>query len=664
MFMSYRIWVLLSVVIPVLSLDQSISYGQTNVYSHDPDKLWMRFRKDTSVIYSLHRKAGKIRQKHPDSAIVLYQQGYTISSQIFFPDGIAKSLLEIASVYAEQGKYQQAILLLERAYPFCKKSIFRKTLVAVYDNNKAQIYYMQGNYTKAITYYVHAIQELKRSHAPEGIALTAIYCNLSSILLNQGHDESALYYLDQGERIARANKLYRPLAMILINKGIIHSNRNNIVKARIYYLEALSIGKNINYIEAQINALVNIGDDYIKKLHNEEAIFYLNQAIILAEQLKIESYQIIPSYYLGKAYFEKKNYVKAENLLSRALKRSQTLGMEDNIVEARLTLAKTYAVLNKKDLAYDQMQKAWTARDSQMSKERVEAVSDIEAKYRTAEKDKELMAKQLVITKQHSDLHEKNFWILCISAAIILIMALMFSLHRSDKHKQLVQQAEIINIRKEQEIGQLKAMVKGEEKERSRVARELHDGIVGLLSAIRMNFNAIQTKHKLGEADDFSEALEQLNEASNEVRKTAYNLMPEVLLDGGLSEALEHYCKKMDKGEEHNIIFDLYGELPQLDPDFELSAYRIVQELIQNAIKHAAASQIIVQLNYREGLLGITVEDNGKGIGPDILARQKGMGLRNLATRVKAFHGQMQMDSQPGNGTTVFVEFNIATATA
>jgi signal transduction histidine kinase len=225
--------------------------------------------------------------------------------------------------------------------------------------------------------------------------------------------------------------------------------------------------------------------------------------------------------------------------------------------------------------------------------------------------------------------------------------------------KQRLQAEKMDRLEREQEIGQLKAIVKGEEKERSRVARELHDGIVGLMAAIRMNFSTVQHRHQLLEAEDFREALQQLTDASNEVRQTAYNLMPEALLQGGLIEAVAHHCRAMTENNPLDISFSSIGCLPPMDPDFELSAYRIIQELVQNIVRHSGATQAVVQLNYAENQLDISVEDNGKGIDQDILTSgKKGMGLLNLS-RVKAFNGHIQLNSQEGNGARIYIVFDL-----
>src|SRR5690606_38480546 len=146
-----------------------------------------------------------------------------------------------------------------------------------------------------------------------------------------------------------------------------------------------------------------------------------------------------------------------------------------------------------------------------------------------------------------------------------------------------------------------------------------------------------------------------IDEISKEVRKAAHNLMPDVLLHHNLPEAVKIFCSNTLR--ENSIHFEVIasGTFDRLDPDFLLSSYRIIQELIQNILKHASASEVLVQFQKIKNILSITVEDNGKGFDPAL--KTAGIGLNNIATRVKGYNGKLSIDSKTDVGTSVYIEF-------
>lgn len=240
-----------------------------------------------------------------------------------------------------------------------------------------------------------------------------------------------------------------------------------------------------------------------------------------------------------------------------------------------------------------------------------------------------------------------------------MITALLYSRNRN---KQRLQKEQIRTLQQEQEISRLKALMEGEEKERVRIAQDLHDGIVVQFSAAKMSFGSLSHQFPdLEDSQDFRQAIQQLDTATRDLRQTAHNLLPDVLLEEGLAEAVYYFCKNLKQNAGLNIDFELCGVIPRLPPDFELSVYRIVQELVHNIIKHACATQALVQLNYQEHLhlLGITTEDNGTGI-PDLSPdNKKGVGLKNIRARIASLGGHIDIRSTPEHGTIVYIEFDM-----
>lgn len=211
--------------------------------------------------------------------------------------------------------------------------------------------------------------------------------------------------------------------------------------------------------------------------------------------------------------------------------------------------------------------------------------------------------------------------------------------------------------RRVKEMQLMQALMEGEEKERSRIARDLHDGVAGMIAAARMQFTALSSSvASVLESKAYIHGMDLLEHASVQVRRTSHNLMPEILLENGLDRALQRYCANISN-DALQLAFLSVGTIRQQDPSFELALYRIAQELINNIIRHAGATQALVQLSQHEKVLTLTVEDNGSGFSPQSLTG--GTGLASIRKRVEALNGQMEIGSSKNTGTQVYLEFEL-----
>lgn len=227
------------------------------------------------------------------------------------------------------------------------------------------------------------------------------------------------------------------------------------------------------------------------------------------------------------------------------------------------------------------------------------------------------------------------------------------------RNRKQLQEEKIRNLEQEKNITELKGILRGEEKERKRLARELHDGIMGQLSAIKLSLSFLKKKYNiLSSANDFNEVISNLDEAAKDLRNTAHNLMPAALSYHGLNAALQVFCNKINQNTGLQVHIYTYGELPKLDAYFELSIYRIIQELIQNIIKHAKATEALLQINFFDDQLTVTIEDNGSGFNIETINEVSGFGLTNIRERISAFHGTFTISSRNVNGTAIEIVFD------
>jgi signal transduction histidine kinase len=163
----------------------------------------------------------------------------------------------------------------------------------------------------------------------------------------------------------------------------------------------------------------------------------------------------------------------------------------------------------------------------------------------------------------------------------------------------------------------------------------------------------------LMQVEGYQQGMKLLNEATQEIRKTSHNLMPEILLQHGLDETLRRYCNTVNNTKFLHIQYDSWGQISRFSNSFELSVYRIVQELVNNIIKNSKAAQVIVQLSQQEDLLSISIEDNGVGFSSNDSSKE-GMDLGSLQSRIKAMNGKLEVESSQQSGVSAYLEFEIA----
>jgi two-component system, NarL family, sensor kinase len=235
-----------------------------------------------------------------------------------------------------------------------------------------------------------------------------------------------------------------------------------------------------------------------------------------------------------------------------------------------------------------------------------------------------------------------------------------FGYHNLANGKKLAEQ-ENIQLRQQQQLTATESIIKGQEEERSRLARDLHDGPGGILSGIKLTLNNMTENVILSEQNalTFDRALGQLDTAISEMRRVAHSMMPETLIKFGLTDALNDFCDGISQSGKLKVRFLALGmastKLPQTT---EVTLYRIVQELLNNTLKHANATEALVQLSKNDNLLSLSVEDNGRGFDTNNILTSKGIGMKNIENRVAFLNGTMDIKSEINKGTSVFIEFD------
>ncbi|MGB7393469.1 MAG: sensor histidine kinase, partial [Pricia sp.] len=231
---------------------------------------------------------------------------------------------------------------------------------------------------------------------------------------------------------------------------------------------------------------------------------------------------------------------------------------------------------------------------------------------------------------------------------------------RKARKKERVQEAEVQLLKQEQQNQIFSAMIEGQEKESKRLAIDLHDGLGGRLSGISLNLSKLdKDEPKKYPKQQLQKVMKDLDDSLSELRSIARNMMPETLVKFGLEAALKDYCSSMN-GSDTKVTLQFYGSDRGIDLNQQVTMYRVIHELINNAIKHAKASEVLVQYMREGNQVDITVEDNGVGFKNEAIEdKSPGMGLSNLRTRVAYLKGDLDFQSHENEGTTVNVHLTV-----
>lgn len=609
---------------------------------------------DTGSIMKTIRSLRLTVKDKPDSALPLLTGTLQRSREINYQYGIGMSLLYIGNAWLAKSNYNECLHYYRNALFYLAQTEQGKKKLSRTVGNIGIVYQNQGDYQQALKYF-HIAAEIQTVISPEENA-DFFYLNISSALLHLGQPlENILFYLDKAEVLSLKYNTFENLSKIYNNKGFAYNNARNWDSCLHYFNLAYGVAKQHDLKQEQYTALLNLGVTYTDMNQSNRALPCLLQAKVVKPYLPPYDRNFLERA-LGRAYMSAGQYRSAEESLLQALNGAEELGEKNTRLQCHHSLTNLYGTIGRYKEAYNHAKQYIALSDTVISDEVKKQTLQLEAQYRTAQKDKELAERKLFINAQQHRIEAKNRWIAGSSIVAAVLMLLLIMLRSYYKQKQKLQDQNMQQLRQQQEIDVLKARIDAEEKERARTARDLHDGIGGLVSALSLNLQLLKKEDgSLVYQDAFLNAQRILGNMSSEIKKTAYNLTPNALLQHDLPDAILLFCEQIKKGRHTEIDVQNYGPFETLRYEYRLTAYRIVQELLHNAIKHSGASRILVQMVLQERSLTITVEDNG--IGYDAASVRKGMGLRNIEERVQSLSGHISVESAASFGTTTTIEF-------
>ncbi|BAV08696.1 two-component sensor histidine kinase [Filimonas lacunae] len=632
---------------------------------------------DTAAINNSLQKAYAIREAHSDSSIQLCKQALASAEALHYEAGICEAYIGLSRAHFIVNRNDEALVYARKALPHCtdeSKKYEQETNIYL---AMAFVYYYQGRYDSCAWYRYKALNLVETQPTINTqVQLTAyssvlqFWLTAHSDIKNDVYVQNIMARINQIEKKAVAAKDSSLLLEIYFRKSGYHSSCNNIDSMRYYSKKTIDLARRLHSTPSVITAsLLNLAESYLDEDNAAAGLHYTQEAIkaIPDENKEQNRFYIYAMFDMADAWYLQKKYTQAIDLLESSIEKADTLGIFLITDYAHKILANCYEATGNYSKAAMHWKTYAQIRDSMVKEKKMELVYNVEMKYRIADKERELAQKELSIIRNENRIKIKNIWIGIILTATTLLLILGLLINRNNKHKHKLQGEKIRNLHQELAISSLQAMIAGEEKERSRIARDLHDGMGGMLAIIRTRLSSVYRKLDTTDSyiqNELAEIILLLEESSTELRKTAHNLMPEILLREGLMNATLLFCERIRKGYMLEINTEIWGDTRRLADDFELMVYRIIQELVHNTLKHARATQALVQIVYYAKTLSITVEDNGSGIHVNKPQHAEGTGLKNIRERVSSLNGQMDISSTPGKGTSVYIELEVQEVTA
>lgn len=542
-------------------------------------------------------------------------------------------------------------------------------------------------------------QELAiRLQLNDQVGVAQVYNDLGASYSDAYNPDSAIIYYLKAVKINEELGEYSNMASAYSNIGNLYGDQKAFDKATLYLHKALKIrlehGEEKKAMYTYNNLAVAYGSDDENKVENvKKAIQYSQKGIEIA--LKYDNKFVAGVIEGGVCHLlnQQKRYREAILYCQKSMSHLEEAKRTPNLVFPLVNLATAYNALNQPALAltyaeqgyaimvgnklidplevyYEEMANAneklgnhqqalvWYKKfmaldDSLFKADNVKNLADIETRYQTEKKEKELVAQRAQIFRQRT-------WLIGLLAGILVLGVVVYLYYN---RYRLRQQAKLdAAVIREQQIG-LNAVIEAQEAERKRIAKDLHDGIAQELVALKLGFMALQHKiEKVApvEALKIQQLSEQLNDSCTEVRNISHMMMPPTLGQFGLVPSLQMLLRNTFEMNGLEAQFEHYDLPDRLDEKTELGLYRITQELLNNILKHAQANKVILQLYQAGNNLILRIEDNGLSFNFEQARQQGSMGLLNILSRASTLGGTFTSETGENLGTVSTIRVPLA----
>ncbi len=646
-------FILLCFCVPLFPLAQNLTLDSVhNKYlSEKNDSLKIRYHLNyISILTSKNQQETEIESvkkelnKFPNASL---------SSLMFYYEGQLKY---------NEGNYLQSIISCSRSLktfqPGASKISPDFTIGNIYIM-LGLTYSMINDWENAQLNYQNAIRENEKVKDSSGTALA--YLNMAYIFSDVNDWQNACINFLRSTSYLNVGTDKRYQVTIYASLAEAYSHLHKLKEAKSYLIKSDSLVHLHEDATGNTFHAIAKGEYELAKRNYYEALTDEIRSLQFAREWGDSAFVAEAMENIARVFIAMKKYKAAEDYLNM----SNNIAVKFNYMPQRkLNLKQLFSLYNETGLfqkASDVAKRLFTISDSLAAVQNNNRRILMDAVFESDTKEKKIASLEQEKELEQLRLRQKNTFNYLLIAGVGILTIISLLSYRTYKQKQRLQQQRIRELEKDKQLVIVDAMLKGQEKERIRLAKDLHDGLGGLLSGVKyslsnMKDNLIITPDNM---TVFERSIDMLDTSIKELRRVAHNMMPEILTKFGLDEALKEYCNSINAANLLGVKYQSFGLEQRLEQSMEIIIYRIVQELLNNILKHASASEAFVQLIKDENRLSVIVEDNGKGFDPNLAGNEKGAGLMNVRSRVDYLKGQLEIHAEPGKGTLINIEFNI-----
>ncbi len=604
-------------------------------------------RDSTYINNVLEKVSNFLMESDQDSAFELINEADSLSVKINYLSGKFHSRLKLGVLEYYKGDHLKSISYYKKAQ-LVAIAMKDSTNIGRSLHNIGLSYYFLGEYHQTMKIYLEASNYLMKSNY-----LTVVnYLGLGEVHNIFKQHEKALTHLVMA--LEQWNDKIRMdlKAEILIELGRTYLMINKTEVAYKSFKEAEKLFELFDSPFTQASLYENLSKYYLYEGNISMAQDYALRAYKLTADntfvtIKPRILQVLGDIYAARGNYDrsKKYYIESLDLLKKTT---------DKEIEAKtyLSLMRLSEKSNNSDDASYYADRYIRLNDSLTSEENVRIISNLAEVYEAEKKDKIIAQNALQLQKKENQLLKKNKQNNRFVIVISILLAGLIFIIAVYKQLQKVKEKEIKELRQKIKLSRLLAVMEGEEKERNRIAEDLHDGINGDLTAFKFQIAKIY-EEDLHSEKNLQKLLTTVDDTIEEVRSISRNLAPPMFLSENFSAVIRNYCDSLSVGRKLRINFLEYGKIKKLKRPNNIILYRVVQELLTNIVKHSKASEVLLQINYHDTYLILQVEDNG--IGFNVEKIKTGLGINNIKSRLALLETSYNLESS-SKGTLVTIK--------
>lgn len=539
----------------------------------------------------------------------------------------ARALLLLAEIMTHQSKWDESLQALIDAEHIAER-IGSDHVRCIVEVDLGNLFYDQERTDEAMKHYA-AARDLARDQGMPGVYSTALY-NLGAGTFDRSKDAAG----------ARA-------AIAIFDGELAHAGNDPGLVADIHTNSALM---------------------YLKLGDRAHALERMQRSMAIRTAQGDTSGLVDDSYYLASILWDMDLRDSALAVLRRCTDLALRTGDLSRVAEGQLKASNYLKAMGRTAEAMHDLELYTATNDSLLAIAREDRFANLEIKYGTAKKEQALKVQRLELGQVHAAKRRREVQLLWSVGAALMLATVLLLLFRNNQHiKRLREKERVVHVQEvndlmhQQEIRSLDAMMEGQERERKRIAQDLHDRLGSMLSAIKLQFSALEGRLEELRSDQqkqYHHVFTLLDDAVGEVRRISHDMVKSSLARFGLKGALEDLYSTVHVPGKLDIEMSLFGLDDRLDQRVEIAVYRMVQECISNALRHARAHRLTIQVTRSAGMLNLIVEDDGVGFDPTQV--NEGMGMANLRRRAADVGGTVRVDTRPGRGTSISVDIPLA----